>query len=62
MDYAKCVTCKGAKKIKGLGGMERNCPGCKGIGYKEIPVVKMTEDKIPGKRGRPAKKINQVVL
>ena len=29
----RCPTCAGRKKILGLGGMQKNCPRCAGIGF-----------------------------
>ena len=31
--YTRCSICRGSKKIKGLGNMEKECPECKGIGF-----------------------------
>lgn len=29
----QCVTCCGRKKYSPLGGIEKDCPSCKGIGF-----------------------------
>ncbi len=29
----RCDCCQGLKRIKGLGGIEKDCPGCRGIGW-----------------------------
>jgi len=32
-DLKRCDSCLGRKKIIGLGGMERDCPACFGVGW-----------------------------
>jgi len=29
----RCTTCNGFKRISPLGGIEKNCPTCKGVGF-----------------------------
>ena len=41
--YIKCSCCRGQKKIKGLGNIEKECPECKGIGH--VSDVVKTDDK-----------------
>ncbi len=44
MDYVDCCACKGRKKVVGLGGFEKNCDTCKGVGY--IEQTKLTASKV----------------
>lgn len=52
----KCATCRGTKKIKGMGNIEKNCPTCHGIGYienepkKDENIIKIK--KKPGRKKR----------
>lgn len=32
-NLVRCDCCQGLKRIKGLGGIEKDCPGCRGIGW-----------------------------
>ncbi len=32
----RCSACRGAKKVIGLGGIERDCKNCKGAGVNSI--------------------------
>lgn len=43
MDYVKCPACMGRKKVIGMGGLERNCNECKGIGFIDKPVTVLVE-------------------
>lgn len=36
MAIKRCYTCKGSKVVVGLGGLEKKCSECNGIGYQEI--------------------------
>jgi len=29
----QCKTCRGTKKVKSLGSMQKDCPGCDGNGF-----------------------------
>jgi hypothetical protein len=63
MDYTRCTQCRGAKKIKGLGGMEKNCPSCKGIGYSQNGEPLKAKEEVKKRMGRPPKvKSNRTVL
>ncbi len=33
MAYVRCDGCDGRKLVTGLGGMRRDCPTCKGVGF-----------------------------
>ncbi len=33
MAYVRCDGCDGRKLVVGLGGMKRDCPTCKGVGF-----------------------------
>jgi len=35
----RCILCNGAKIVRGLGCIERECLNCDGLGYTEEPVV-----------------------
>lgn len=60
MTIVNCNTCKGAKKIMGMGMMKQDCPACKGIGFvdhkeeKVEPIydVNDAEIKVKKKPGR----------
>lgn len=42
MTLNRCDCCHGRRKITGLGGMERECGNCKGVGFVKFeaePVV-----------------------
>lgn len=34
-DVNICTSCKGTKRLLGLGGIHRQCPNCNGIGWIE---------------------------
>ena len=34
-DIIRCDSCKGRKRVLGMGGMEKQCPDCGGIGWRE---------------------------
>ena len=40
MSVIRCESCLGRKTMMGMGGMKKDCPLCKGIGY-----IKTKEDK-----------------
>lgn len=44
MAIKRCFTCKGSKVVVGLGGLEKKCNECSGIGYKEIADNKEVDD------------------
>jgi hypothetical protein len=44
MAIKRCFTCKGSKVVVGLGGLEKKCSECSGIGYKEIADSKEVDD------------------
>lgn len=57
----RCDQCNGRKKIIGLGGMQKDCPSCKGIGHITIkPKLECIEEEKP-RRGRPVKEINSEI-
>lgn len=35
----RCNTCRGTKKVTGLGGMVKECATCKGVGFVKIDEV-----------------------
>lgn len=39
----RCASCNGRKKVSPLGGIEKNCPDCNGLGYSDtkpaIPLL-----------------------
>lgn len=49
MTLSRCDCCMGRRKITGLGGMERECDNCKGVGF-----VKVAEPVVAVKRKRAA--------
>lgn len=32
----RCTKCRGSKIVMGLGGLERKCVACKGVGFESI--------------------------
>jgi hypothetical protein len=45
----RCARCAGKKKINGIGGMQKTCGECKGVGH-----IKVIDDNLETKkRGRP---------
>ena len=62
-DLERCESCKGTKKLLVLGGWERSCPHCLGIGWKSKVTVDISKKEIPKdaiidaekRRGRPKK-------
>lgn len=40
----RCETCRGTKKKLGMGGMQKDCSDCKGIGWIEPPIQKEITD------------------
>ena len=61
----KCRKCRGMRKIRGAGMMDKTCDKCKGVGYEELPEpeVKVSEEvkheqspPVRKKSGRPARK------
>lgn len=52
-----CKTCKGLKKVMGMGMMKESCPDCKGAGHsKSEEVVKsksISEKKVIPKKYEP---------
>lgn len=64
MATVKCYSCRGTKKLLGMGGMIKDCTTCQGIGYiKSDESVTLEPVKpfnttpklidIPKKKGRP---------
>lgn len=59
-DLERCESCQGRKKMLMLGGIEKQCPFCMGIGWiaKKIDLPKAAEPQLesvlepPKKRGR----------
>ena len=53
----KCIECKGFKTVTPLGGITKQCPICKGIGYivSVEPAITLLSPTPPTKRkaGRP---------
>ena len=45
MDIEKCLTCKGRRKLSGMGGMDRDCPTCNGIGIVKIEEIEVPKQK-----------------
>lgn len=35
-DLVRCGQCEGRKEVVALGGIRKKCPGCNGVGWKEI--------------------------
>lgn len=48
MAIKRCDTCNGRKRVTGMGGMEKECKPCKGVGWieDEAPVTKSEEKRI----------------
>lgn len=48
MEIKQCESCRGQKKVMGLGLMEHNCLVCKGVGFVErsqtIPLMEKNDD------------------
>lgn len=44
MSYKRCDSCRGQKKVKGLGCMLRKCETCNGTGYIEQDDVHDEQD------------------
>ncbi len=66
MSIKRCATCKGHKVVVGLGGMEKKCKACNGIGFAPKVVEKEVDEFLakkdepiaqaaPKKMGRPKK-------
>lgn len=36
---SRCTSCHGRKRVIGLGNIEKECPGCKGIGWVTVVDV-----------------------
>ena len=43
MNFVRCSTCNGKKKIDSIGGMHKKCPDCNGVGTIEPVVVNVKE-------------------
>jgi len=43
MTTTRCETCVGRRTIIGLGGLVKECPGCKGVGH--VKVAESVEQK-----------------
>jgi hypothetical protein len=60
-DLERCEACRGTKKLLVMGGWEKSCPECSGIGWKAKNIVDIKkkpeiETSEPKKRmGRPPK-------
>lgn len=63
---SRCTQCSGRKIIRGVGGMRKECPTCKGIGFvKDIESKQASNEDmqqkettvIVKKRGRPKKEL-----
>lgn len=50
----KCPNCKGSKIVMGLGGMEKKCKPCSGIGY--VNKVDEKDEEAFLARKKPVKK------
>jgi len=44
MSLCRCESCKGRKIIVGIGGMEKECSRCLGVGYVKVEVVAETKE------------------
>lgn len=53
-DLVRCTSCNGRKRILGMGGMEKECLPCKGIGWTEAekPIVTLN---VTNSNGSPVK-------
>lgn len=53
MTLSRCDCCHGRRRITGLGGMDRDCGNCKGVGFVKAdePVVAVV---VKRKRRTPA--------
>jgi len=51
-EIVRCDSCHGRKRLVGMGGMIKDCPACKGVGYVSA------EPPIKAKRERKPKDIN----
>ena len=43
MTLNRCECCRGQGIVKGLGGMERDCGGCHGVGHVKVVVEPVAE-------------------
>jgi phage FluMu protein Com len=44
-EIIRCDSCRGLKRIVGLGMIEKDCPECRGVGFVELmPVEVITDD------------------
>lgn len=55
MTLSRCDCCDGRRNIVGLGGMQRVCGNCKGVGHVKAEVIAETVVKIKRKRRMPVK-------
>lgn len=44
-DLERCDICQGKKKIMGIGGMEKKCKYCDGVGWIEKEIKPVKENK-----------------
>ncbi len=41
----RCTHCDGRKKIMGMGGLQKDCPTCMGVGHVIVPLFADKKDK-----------------
>lgn len=46
-EITRCDSCHGKKKLTGLGGMIKDCPACKGVGYVSVEPIKVERERKP---------------
>lgn len=54
MTLSRCDCCHGRRNIVGLGGMERVCGNCKGVGHVKVEVEAAPVVVVKRKRRTPA--------
>jgi DnaJ-class molecular chaperone len=64
LSMINCDSCKGRKKIVGLGNIQQDCPSCRGIGWIEIPddTLKVTLADVMENPKRRKKKITHEAI
>lgn len=46
MSYIRCATCRGQKKVMGLGCMLKKCATCNATGYVKQDVEELVQDTV----------------
>lgn len=51
MTLLRCECCQGRKHVIGLGGMQKKCGNCMGVGFVKVVDVAVVDDKPKSKKG-----------